>query len=146
MSVKKSKGITLLESIISLFIAVITIMSVALAYTSINEGEENLREVMEGAYAMEVLKKILLCNYSYEYLKDILKDKKSYIDKEELLIIDLHYGEIIEVFKEVSTRYPRIEIQGKEGQGGTMIINIRYHLDEDSYLENIFYRGNYEEV
>ena len=145
MSAKRNKGITLIGAMISIFIVVIIIMTVALGFSSRNKTRNSMEETLDGVYKMESIKKLLICNYSYEEIANLLKDKKCYIDHEDLSTMNFNQINIGDILQEEPGEYPRVEIQGTEGQGGTMIINISYYFHGGNKMENIFYKGNYEE-
>ncbi|GEM_PF-367273 len=142
----KSKGETLIETIVAIFAATISIIFLVsiqgVSYKSRNEIEQ----VMEGTYRIEALKKLVFCNLSYEEIIENFDDRTKYINGYALESNYMASSDILSIIEESEGSYPTIEISGKEGDGGTMIIDIKYTFENGYSITNIFYRGNYEET
>lgn len=141
---RKNKGSTLIEAMIALFIAVITIVTIATVITSTTKSRLSQEEVMEGVNRLETVKKLLICNYSYDEIKDVLKDNQGYFNSSITNNINSTEVNILEQMESERNGYPCVKLQGSEGQGGTMKIIISYFYEEDNVIENVFYKGNYE--
>lgn len=145
MSARKNKGSTLIEGMVALFIAALTIIGAATAFSGGVKGKGTIDEVMEGAYKLETMKKILICNYSYEELKEVLKDKTFYMSMDILNSIQLEDLDLVAFLEEEKGQVPLVEVQGEEGEGGTMVIKIVYYFQGGNKINSVFYKGNYEE-
>lgn len=141
---RKNKGTTLIEAMIALFIAAITIVTAATVITATTRSRLSQEEVMESCSTLETVKKLLICNYSYDEIKNVLKDNQVYFNSSIINNINSIKINILEQMESERNGYPCVKLQGSEGQGGTLKIIISYFYEEDNVIENVFYKGNYE--
>lgn len=142
----KSKGVTLIEVMVAMFIVITTIVTVANVITSSTSSRMSQKEVMVAVNNLEAIKKLLICNYSYEEIREAFKDKEVYLDSEALNNINSIGFNIMDYVKGDKAGYPSIKLKGSEGQGGTMQVIVSYYYQGGNIIENVFYKGNYEQV
>lgn len=142
----KSKGETLIETIVAIFVATITIIFLVSIQGATYKSRHEIEHNMEGIYRLESVKKVVICNLSYEEIKENFADKVKYINVDILENDYVVSRDILSIIEGSKGNYPTVEISGKEGHGGTMIIDIKYIFENGYFITNIFYRGNYEEA
>lgn len=143
---RKNKGVTLIEVMVAMFIVITTIATVANVITSSTGSRMSQKEVMVAVNNLEAIKKLVICNYSYEEIREAFKDKEVYLDSEALNNINSIEFNIMDYVKGDKSGYPSIKFKGSEGQGGTMQVVISYYYQGGNTIENVFYKGNYEQV
>lgn len=146
MLVRKKQGNSLIEVMISMCIVVTTMMTTATVINSIHGSREKINYEIEDIYTLEAVKKIIICNYSYERIKERLKDRTIYLNNDSLNNLNQKSYDVFLHGENLASSYPYVSLKGKESEGGTMIINISYYDEKGNKLENVFYKGKYEEV
>lgn len=146
MSVKRSKGNTLIEVLVAMFVVTVTITASATVFTGIYNSRNIMEELEDGLYKSEGVKKLLICNFSYEEIMETFKEKKLYINDYNLNDFNFSQGILLEDLDITSKGYPHLTIEGEERPGGTMKILMVFHFDTTRKIESVFYKGRYEEV
>ncbi|WP_404987612.1 hypothetical protein [Clostridium culturomicium] len=142
---RKNKGATLIEVMTALFIVVITTVTAATVITDTARSRLSQQEIMEGVNRLETVKKLLFCNYSYDEINEALKDNQVYFNSNIINNINSTEINILGQVQPQKNGYPCVKLQGSERQGGTMKIIISYVYEDGNVIENVFYKGNYEE-
>lgn len=147
MSVGKiSKGATLIEAIIAVFILSITITATARVITSSGISRKVMEDTMEAVYTVDAVKKLILCNYTYEDIERAFTDKEVFLNIGALNGFSLEEIQLLSCIEGGRNTYPAIGLKGTKGEGGTLKINLTYYYKGGNFMESVFYRGNYEQV
>lgn len=144
MLAKKNKGVALIEPIIAIFIFTLTIICF---FTVLNVNKisiENEKGQMKGIFAIEAIEKNISCNYTFNFIKDILGEKTIYIgasdiEEEKYKYILQSQGDNYRNF------FPYVEIKGNMDRTIDVLkITITYYMDQEKKISHVFYKGNYE--
>ncbi len=144
MLVRKNKGITLLETIVSMLI-VSTILVGGLTFHGVmkKSEEEELKE-MEATFKIDAVKKLILCNMTYDEIKESIAEKTIFINKDDLQRENLGRFHISNLIKEEGGEYPLIMLKGNKQMDEEIIkIEILYKFEDEREINHVFYRGNY---
>lgn len=144
MLVRKNKGITLLETIVSMLI-ISTILVGGLTFHGVmkKSEEEELKE-MEATFKIDAVKKIILCNMTYDEVKEGIVEKTIFINKDDLQRENLGRFHISNRIKEEGGEYPLIMLKGNKQIDEEVIkIEILYKFEDGREINHVFYRGNY---
>lgn len=145
MLVKRNKGLTLINSIIALYIFTLAFIAFLAFYSTFLKRLKNQEDLIKGAYYIEGLRNIILCNYSYDTTRQLFNKNIWYIN-EHVIKEETVFKENIEDYstREKPLEYPYIIIKGNEDEEHeVMIIEVEIVFQDKSY-EGKFSRGNYE--
>lgn len=146
MSVRKNKGVTLLEVIVCM-LAISIMILVVLRFQRVNlqsrMEEERLRT---GIFQVDALKNILLCNLSFREIEEQFNNKTVFIHKENIESNNIRTNPILNIVDEsICNEYPFIRIITQEDLANQLMkIEIYYSFDEKREINSVFYKGNYE--
>lgn len=146
MLARKSKGATLLEITICMFVISIMIL-IILTFQRVNlQSKEEEEKLRSGIFQVDAVKNILLSNLSYREIQDNFKNKVLYIHKEEVENNNIITKPILSIVDEsIYGGYPFIKIQTQEDLVNQLMkVEIYYSFDEEKVISNVFYKGNYE--
>lgn len=145
MSVKRNKGLTLINSIIALYIFTLVFMALLAFNSTCLKRLKAQEDLIKGTYYLEGLKNIILCNYSYDNTRQLFNKNTWYINDEPLKGEELFEKSIENYFlKEKPSKFPYMSISGREDESHeVMIIGVEIVFQDKSYEVN-FSRGNYE--
>jgi NhaP-type Na+/H+ or K+/H+ antiporter len=144
MLVRKNKGITLLETIVSMLI-ISTILVGGLTFHGVmkKSEEEELKE-MEATFKIDAVKKLILCNMTYDEIKEGIAEKTIFINKDDLQRENLSRFHISNLIKEEGGEYPLIMLKGNKQMDEEIIkIELLYKFEDGREINHVFYRGNY---
>lgn len=141
---RKNKGVTLIEVILALSIMVITLIGISKTIGASVISRKSMNETMDRIYTIDAVKKLIICNYTYEETKSAFKEKEVYLNLKDLNLASLEDIDIISNLTDKYDSYPVIKFFGTEGQGGTLKITIEYHYELGSYMISSFFKGDYE--
>jgi len=144
MLVRKNKGITLLETIVSMLI-ISTILVGGLTFHGVmkKSEEEELKE-MEATFKIDAVKKLILCNMTYDEIKEGISEKTIFINKDDLQRENLSRFHISNLIKEEGGEYPLIMLKGNKQMDEEIIkIELLYKFEDGREINHVFYRGNY---
>ncbi|WP_346937665.1 type II secretion system protein [uncultured Clostridium sp.] len=146
MLVSKNKGITLLETIVSMLI-ISTILIGALTFYGVMErAEQEERKEMKATYQIDAVKKLILCNMDYDDIKAGIVGKTRFINNNDLEKENLGRVNIKHIIKDEVKQYPLIMLMGTEEISREIIkIEILYRFQDGKEINYVFYKGNYKE-
>ncbi len=146
MSVRKNKGVTLLEVIVCM-LAISIMILVVLRFQRVNLQsrleEEKLRI---GIFQVDAVKNIVLCNLSYREIEEQFNNKTVFIHKENIESNSIRTNQILNIVDDsICNEYPFIRIITQEDLANQLMkIEIYYSFDEKREINSVFYKGNYE--
>lgn len=147
MLVRKNKGNTLIETIVSMLILTSILIGVFNFYRVMRISEAEEIKEMKAVYQIDAVKKLILCNMSYDELQDELVKKNKFISSSDLMEENLGRVAIKDIMKNKEDGYPLIMLMGDEEISEEIIkIKILYRLQSGREISNEFYKGNYEKV
>lgn len=147
MLVRKSRGNTLIETILSMLILSTILMGTFNFYRVKEISEEAEKQEMKATYQIDAVKKLILCNMSYKEIEDTLVQRNRFINSNYLSNDNLSRGDIKEIMKTNVEEYPYIMLTGYEEINEEVIkIKVSYIFQDKREIEHVFYKGNYEKV
>lgn len=146
MSAGKNKGETLIESIVGILVATITIVFLVTIQSASYKSRNTDKDILEASYNLEAVAKLILCNLAYDDIKKNFNNRTKYVSGEALNADFIMESNILNFVQDSEGSYPNIKIGVREGEGGTLVINIKYTFENGSCISNVFYKGKYEKV
>lgn len=147
MLVRKSRGNTLIETILSMLILSIILIGAFNFYRVMAISEEAEKQEMKAIYQIDAVKKLVLCNMSYKEIEDTLVQKNRFINSNYLSNDNLSGSDIKAIMKINIEEYPYIMLTGyEEVTEGVIKIKVSYVFQDKREIEHVFYKGNYEKV
>jgi len=145
MLVSKNKGITLLETIVSMLIISTILIGALTFYDVMRRAEEEERKEMKATYQIDAVKKLILCNMDYDDIKADIVGKTRFINNNDLEKESLGRVNIKYIIKDEVKQYPLIMLMGTEEISREIIkIEILYRFQDGKEINYVFYKGNYE--
>lgn len=142
----KNKGETLIETIVGILVATITIVFLVTIQSVSYKSRNTDKDILKASYNLEAVAKLILCNLTYEEIKKNFNNRTRYVNGESLNADFIMDSNILNFLEESEGSYPNIEIGVREGDGCTLVINIKYTFENGYSISNVFYKGNYENV
>ena len=147
MLVRKNKGNTLVETIVSMLILTSILIGVFNFYRVMRISEAEEIKEMKAVYQIDAVKKLILCNMSYDEVQDELVKKNRFISSSNLMEENLGRVGIKDIMKDKEEGYPIIMLMGDEEISEEIIkIKILYRFQGGREISNEFYKGNYEKI
>ena len=147
MLVRKNKGNTLVETIVSMLILTSILIGVFNFYRVMRISEVEEMKEMKAVYQIDAVKKLILCNMSYDEVQDELVKKNRFISGSDLMEESLGRVGIKDIMKNKEEGYPLIILTGEEEISEEIIkIKILYRFQGGREISNEFYKGNYEKI
>ena len=147
MLVRKNKGNTLVETIVSMLILTSILIGVFNFYRVMRISEAEEIKEMKAVYQIDAVKKLILCNMSYDEVQDELVKKNRFISSSNLMEENLGRVGIKDIMKDKEEGYPIIMLMGDEEISEEIIkIKILYRFQSGREISNEFYKGNYEKI
>ncbi|MEW8993021.1 prepilin-type N-terminal cleavage/methylation domain-containing protein [Clostridium sp.] len=145
MLVSKNKGITLLETIVSMLIISTILIGALTFYGVMKRAEEEEEKEMKATYHIDAVKKLILCNMNYDDIKAGLVGKTRFINNSDLKEENLERVNIKHITMDEVKQYPLIMLMGTEETSREIIkIEIIYRFQDGKEINYVFYKGNYE--
>ena len=145
MLVGKSKGESLIEVIVSIFISSIYIIFLSSAIGINYRSSFNSNEIMDRLYKIDTIKKIMICNLSYDEIKYNFT-KKKYLKSNVLNADKIKYLNINDFMEEDPKALPKVEVEARKLENEIIVINVKYIFEDGRNVSNTFYKGNYEVI
>jgi NhaP-type Na+/H+ or K+/H+ antiporter len=144
MLVRKNKGITLLETIVSMLIISAILVGGLTFHGVMKKSEEEELKEMEATFKIDAVKKLILCNMTYDEIKEGIAEKTIFINKDDLQRENLSRFHISNLIKEEGGEYPLIMLKGNKQMDEEIIkIELLYKFEDGREINHVFYRGNY---
>ncbi|WP_346913459.1 prepilin-type N-terminal cleavage/methylation domain-containing protein [Clostridium sp.] len=145
MLVSKNKGITLLETIVSMLIISTILIGALTFYGVMKRAEEEERKEMKATYQIDAVKKLILCNMDYDDIKAGIVEKTRFINNDDLEKENIGRVNIKHIIKDEVKQYPLIMLMGTEEISREIIkIEIIYRFQDGKEINYVFYKGNYK--
>lgn len=145
MLVSKNKGITLLETIVSMLVISTILIGALTFYGVVIRCEEEEQKEMKAAFQIDAVKKLILCNMDYDDIKEDIVGKTRVINNGDLEEEILGMVDIKHIIKDDVKQYPIIILKGTEEISKEIIkIEILYRFQDGKEINYVFYKGNYE--
>jgi len=145
MLVSKNKGITLLETIISMLVISTILIGALTFYGVMGRCEEEEQKEMKVTFQIDAVKKLILCNMDYGDIKEEIVGKTRFINTSDLSEEALGSINIKYIIKDEVKQYPIIMLMGTEETGKEIIkIEVLYRFQDGKEINNVSYKGNYE--
>lgn len=145
MLVSKNKGITLLETIVSMLIISTILIGALTFYGVMKRAEEEERKEMKATYQIDAVKKLILCNMDYDDIKEGIVGKTRFINNNDLEKENIGRVNIKHIIKDEVKQYPLIMLMGTEEISREIIkIEIIYRFQDGKEINYVFYKGNYK--
>lgn len=145
MLVSKNKGITLLETIVSMLIISTILIGALTFYGVMKRAEEEERKEMKATYQIDAVKKLILCNMDYDDIKEGIVGKTRFINNNDLEKENIGRANIKHIIKDEVKQYPLILLMGTEEISREIIkIEIIYRFQDGKEINYVFYKGNYK--
>jgi type II secretory pathway pseudopilin PulG len=145
MLVSKNKGITLLETIVSMLVISTILIGALTFYGVMIRCEEEEQKEMKAAFQIDAVKKLILCNMDYDDIKEDIVGKTRFINNSDLKEEILGMVDIKHIIKDEVKQYPIIILKGTEEISKEIIkIEILYRFQDGKEINYVFYKGNYE--
>lgn len=145
MLVSKNKGITLLETIVSMLVISTILIGALTFYGVMIRCEEEEQKEMKAAFQIDAVKKLILCNMDYDDIKEDIVGKTRVINNGDLEEEILGMVDIKHIIKDEVKQYPIIILKGTEEISKEIIkIEILYRFQDGKEINYVFYKGNYE--
>ncbi|WP_346937319.1 prepilin-type N-terminal cleavage/methylation domain-containing protein [Clostridium sp.] len=145
MLVSKNKGITLLETIVSMLIISTILIGALTFYGVMKRAEEEERKEMKVTYQIDAVKKLILCNMDYDDIKEGIVGKTRFINNNDLEKENIGRANIKHIIKDEVKQYPLIMLMGTEEISREIIkIEIIYRFQDGKEINYVFYKGNYK--
>ncbi|GAA0767423.1 hypothetical protein GCM10008908_06440 [Clostridium subterminale] len=145
MLVSKNKGITLLETIVSMLIISTILIGALTFYGVMKRAEEEERKEMKATYQIDAVKKLILCNMDYDDIKEGIVGKTRFINNNDLGKENIGRVNIKHIIKDEVKQYPLIMLMGTEEISREIIkIEIIYRFQDGKEINYVFYKGNYK--
>jgi len=145
MLVSKNKGITLLETIVSMLIISTILIGALTFYGVMKRAEEEERKEMKATYQIDAVKKLILCNMDYDDIKEGIVGKTRFINNNDLEKENIGRANIKHIIKDEVKQYPLIMLMGTEEISREIIkIEIIYRFQDGKEINYVFYKGNYK--
>lgn len=141
----KKKGFSLIEQLCA--ISVLSILSICIITIQLNNIrlKEYNKQVFLYCSVLEALKQEIICNYSYDNVRQIYNSNKKYIVKDMLTINNLRSNDLNNIFSENSdmkNTYLLLNVV----DGEVLKIHMELHLKlnyKEEIIECEFNKGNY---
>lgn len=147
MLVRKNKGNTLIETIVSMLILTSILIGVLNFYRVMRISEAEEIKEMKAVYQIDAVKKLILCNMSYDEVQDELVKKNKFISSSDLMEENLGRVDIKDIMNSKEEGYPLIMLTGDEEISEEIIkIKILYRFQSGREVSNEFCKGNYEKI
>ncbi|WP_346890906.1 hypothetical protein [Clostridium sp. UBA3887] len=145
MLVSENKGITLLETIISMLVISTILIGALTFYGVMGRCEEEEQKEMKATFQIDAVKKLILCNMDYGDIKKEIVEKTRFINTSDLSEEALGSINIKYIIKDEVKQYPIIMLMGTEETGKEIIkIEVLYKFQDGKEINYVFYKGNYE--
>ena len=131
MLVSKNKGITLLETIISMLIISTILIGALTFYGVMGRCKEEEQKEMKATFQIDSVKKLILCNMDYGDIKEAIVGKTRFINTSDLSEEALGSINIKYIIKDEVKQYPIIMLMGTEETGKEIIkIEVLYKFQD----------------
>lgn len=145
MLVRENKGFIMLDTIVSIAIISIAILTIVTSESLALSIKNKQLEKDRGLMTIETINKIMVNNLTYDDISSFFGNNVRYIKASNLntdLIKNSTVLNICSVNKE--PQYPYVEIRGNKDPGYNVIkIEVKYEINEKEELKYVFYKGNY---
>lgn len=129
-------------SIMALFIFTIMITTIARIFSVYSRYCEGERKRLKVTYVMEYIRNDIMCNWTYDEVYSLLKDRTCYIDMQEDIELETNLQDKLTIEPVKDNNYCVIK-GDKHKEKDVMKIEIIY-TDGKETTKTWFYKGDYE--
>lgn len=145
MLVRKIKGFTMLDTIVSIAIISIAILTIVTSESLALNIKNQQLEKDKGLISIEAINKIMVNNLTYDEISSFFGNNVRYIKTSNLNTDLIKKSNVLNVCSEnKEPQYPSVEIRGiKDPSYNVIRVELRYEINEKEELKYVFYKGNY---
>lgn len=145
MLVRKSKGFTMLDTIVSIAVISIAILTIITSESLALNIKNRQLEKDKGLVTIEAINKIMVNNLTYDEISSFFGNNVKYIKASNLNTDLIKKSSILNICSEnKESQYPYVEIRGNKDPSDNVVkIEVKYEINEKEELKYVFYKGNY---
>lgn len=145
MLVRKSKGFTMLDTIVSIAVISIATLTIITSESLALNIKNRQLEKDKGLVTIEAINKIMVNNLTYDEISSFFGNNVRYIKASNLNIDLIKKSSVLNICSEnKESQYPYVEIRGNKDPSYNVIkIEVKYEINEKEELKYVFYKGNY---
>ncbi|MBP2021743.1 type II secretory pathway pseudopilin PulG [Clostridium punense] len=145
MLVRKSKGFTMLDTIVSIAVISIAILTIITSESLALNIKNRQLEKDKGLVTIEAINKIMVNNLTYDEISSFFGNNVRYIKASNLNTDLIKKSSILNICSEnKESQYPYVEIRGNKDPSDNVVkIEVKYEINEKEELKYVFYKGNY---
>lgn len=145
MLVRKSKGFTMLDTIVSIAVISIAILTIITSESLALNIKNQQLEKDKGLITIEAINKIMVNNLTYDEILSFFGNNVRYIKASNLNTDLIRKSSVLNICSEnKELLYPYIEIRGNKDPSYNVIkIEVKYEINEKEELKYVFYKGSY---
>lgn len=145
MLVRKNKGFTMLDTIVSIAVISIAILTIITSESLALNIKTQQLEKDKGLITIEAINKIMVNNLTYDEISSFFGNNVRYIKASNLNIDLIKKNSVLNICStNKELQYPYVEIRGNKDPSYNVIkIEVKYEINEKEELKYVFYKGNY---
>lgn len=145
MLVRKNKGFTMLDTIVSIAIISIAILTIITSESLALNIKNQQLEKDKGLITIEAINKIMVNNLTYDEILVFFGNNVRYIKASNLNTDLIKKSSVLNICSEnKELLYPYVEIMAiKDPSYNVIKIEVKYEINEKEELKYVFYKGNY---